>query len=297
MTELLGSIELGGTKIVCGYGNGPDNIIARHRIPTTEPVECMNEVLSFFSSCEQQYGALKSIGVATFGPVDIMPSSVSYGSILKTPKPHWSNFNILSALKEHYAVPMAVSTDVNGALLSEVRWGAGRGYDNVVYITVGTGIGAGIMVNGQLVSGFLHPEIGHMRIPAGGVEGICPFHGNCLEGLVCGPAIAARAGCSAEALPANDPLWDDIAQNLADMCINLITILATQRIILGGGVMYKEGLLEKIKHQFSVRMADYLPINERAVSLDNVLVRPEIPNDCGVLGGFILAEQASNLHS
>lgn len=297
MTDLLGSIELGGTKIVCGYGNGPDNIIARHRIPTTEPVACLNEVVRFFQSCEQQYGAMKSIGVATFGPVDITPSSASYGSILKTPKPHWSNFNILSALKAHYSLPIAISTDVNGALLSEVQWGAGRGHDNVVYITVGTGIGAGIIVNKQLVSGFLHPEIGHMRIPAGDVEGICPFHGNCLEGLVSGPAIAARAGCSAEELSEQDPLWDEIAQNLADMCLNLVTILATQKIILGGGVMYKPGLLNKVKLQFALRMADYLPINERAGGLDELLVRPEIPNDCGILGGFILADQALSMSS
>lgn len=291
MKKIYGSVELGGTKIICAYGSGPDNIIERCRIPTTKPVECMQQIIKFFSECEQKHPPMQAVGIATFGPVDIDINSASYGSILKTPKQGWSNFNVLQPLQKQFNVPGVVSTDVNGALLAEVYWGAAKGYSDAVYVTVGTGIGAGIMVNNQLVSGFLHPEIGHMRIPAGGNKGICPFHGNCLEGLVSGPAIAARAGGNAEQLPENDPLWHDVSVNLADMCINLITTLACRKIILGGGVMSKPGLLDKIKRNFNERMADYLPLDDRAQGLDNILVLPKLA-DCGILGGFILAEQA-----
>ena len=251
----------------------------------------MQQIIKFFSDCEQKYQPMQSIGIATFGPVDIDEKSDFYGSILKTPKPGWSNFNLIQPLADRFSVPVAVTTDVNGALLGEVSWGAGQGFQDIVYVTVGTGIGAGIMVNGQLVSGFLHPEVGHMRIPAHGVKGICPFHGDCLEGLISGPAIAARAGNNAEDLRDDDPLWNEVAGNLADMCINLVTILACKRIILGGGVMSKAGLLDKIKLQFGKKMADYLPLDERAGGLDSMLVLPKL-KDCGILGGFILAEQA-----
>lgn len=293
MSNKLGSIELGGTKIVCAYGSGHDDILEQCRIPTTDGESSLEQVIEFFKTCEDKHGAMSAIGVATFGPVDINPGSETYGSILKTPKPNWTNFNIKAALQAQFDVPVNVTTDVNGSLLGEMAFGAGKGFDNVVYITIGTGVGAGIIVNNELVSGFLHPEMGHMRIPTGGVKGICPFHENCLEGMVSGPAIAARAGMKTEDLPENDPLWDEVALNLADMCVNVVTMLATQRIILGGGVMAKPGLVDKIKAQFEIRMAEYLPINERAGGIDSLIVRPGMLNDCGIAGGFILADKVS----
>ena len=189
-----------------------------------------------------------------------------------------------------FSIPVTVTTDVNGALLAEVEYGAARGKSNAVYVTIGTGVGGGIISNGQLVSGFQHPEIGHMRIPTNGVDGFCPFHGNCLEGLVCGPAIAKRVGKEAHLLSKNDPIWDEIALNLADMCVNLITILSTEIIILGGGVMSVEGLIVRVRDLIKQRLADYLPIDQRVGGLEKLLVLPGLGDKSGLMGAFLLTE-------
>ncbi len=290
---MYAAIELGGTKICCGIGHGNNEFIDTQEIETREPQSTLSEVIEYLRQAESQHGALRGLGLASFGPVDLNQDSATYGSILKTPKPNWSNYPLLQAMREQFDIPMAITTDVNAALLAEHRFGAARGVNNAVYVTVGTGVGAGVMVNGQLVNGFLHPEVGHIRIPTGGVKGCCPFHGDCLEGLASGPAIHARAGRAAQDIPIEHPVWNAVASNLGDMCTNLLMILSTQRIILGGGVMSKEGLLDKIKHQLHDKLNDYLPIDECTRGLDSVVVGASLPDGAGLSGALLIAEQAT----
>jgi fructokinase len=289
---LFGAIEVGGTKIVCGVATDPTNFIATKRIPTRDPESNLLEIVEFFETCMAEYGELASIGIASFGPIDVDPQSDSYGTFLKTPKVGWSEFAFRKHLAGALSVPVAITTDVNGALLAEVAFGAAQGFSNAVYVTVGTGLGGGILVNGELVSGFMHPEIGHMRIPSNGVAGSCPFHGSCLEGLVCGPAIAQRAGRDAQLIDADDQLWDEVAVNLADMCINLLTILSTELIIIGGGVMGVDGLLGKIRSETEKRLAGYLPFDSRIGGIEKLIVRPSLGDQSGLTGALLLASDS-----
>lgn len=288
---MYGAIELGGTKVICGVSEGPRDFVETARINTRDPQTTLAEIIDFFQRVESKYSKLKSLGLASFGPVDLNTASTSYGSLLKTPKKGWSNFPLLSKLQEQFAVPMGITTDVNAALLAEHKFGAAKGVDNAIYVTIGTGVGAGVLVNGQLANGFMHPEIGHMRIPHDGVAGICPFHGNCLEGLASGPAIAARAGRAAEELAQDHPVWDSIAANLADMCNNLLMTFATERIILGGGVMARDGLLNKVKHHTNQKLNGYLPIEHCTSGLDDLIVGASVDEGPGLVGALLLAQQ------
>ena len=288
---MYGAIELGGTKVICGVSEGQPDFVETARINTRGPQSTLAEIIEFFQHAESKFGKMKGLGLASFGPVNLNAASPRYGSILKTPKQGWSNFPLLSKLQERFAVPMRITTDVNAALLAEHKLGAAKGVENAIYVTIGTGIGAGVLVNGQLANGFMHPEIGHMRIPHDGVAGICPFHGNCLEGLASGPAIAARAGCPAEELAEDHPIWESVAVNLADMCNNLIMTFATQRIILGGGVMASEGLFEKIKYHTNQKLNGYLPINDCTSGLDNLIVGASVDEGPGLVGALLLAQQ------
>lgn len=287
---LFGAIEVGGTKIVCGVASDPTNFIVTKRIPTRDPETNLLEIVEFFEACIAEHGDLASIGVASFGPIDIDPKSDSYGTFLKTPKVGWSEFALKKHLADALSVPVSITTDVNGALLAEAAFGAAQGVSNAVYVTVGTGLGGGILVNGDLVSGFMHPEIGHMRIPSNGIVGSCPFHGNCLEGLVCGPAIAKRAGRDAQLIDADDAIWGEVAVNLADMCVNLLTVLSTELIIIGGGVMGVEGLLSKIRKQTEKRLSGYLPIDSRVGSIEKLIVLPSLGDQSGLTGALLLAK-------
>ncbi len=288
--KVYGAIELGGTKIVCGIGVNPEHLLQTVRIDTTTPEENIASIIQFFQGCESQFGRMTSLGVASFGPIDINQTSHQYGTFLKTPKAGWSGFALRKKLGEAFAIPIHVTTDVNGALLAEHAFGALQGLDDAVYITIGTGVGGGVLTNGRLVNGFLHPELGHMRIPTGGVTGICPFHGNCVEGLVSGPAIAARAEAPAHTLSSDHPIWDEVSRNMADMCVNLITVLATKRIVLGGGVMHSTGLLEKIQVEVEARLAGYLPLNEKVGVLSTMLVPPALGDASGLIGAHLVAQ-------
>ena len=221
MSAVYGAIEAGGTKFICLVGSGPDDIRARARIPTTTPDETLSAVLEFF----QENGAgMQALGVAAFGPLDLNKDSSTYGYITTTPKPDWSNTDLLGPLQAALDIPIAFDTDVNGAALGEGRWGAAQGLDDFVYLTVGTGIGGGAMVNGKLLHGAQHPEMGHMLLPhdrqQDPFDGICPFHGDCLEGLANGPAIQVRWGQPANDLPADHPAWELEAHYLAMACTN-----------------------------------------------------------------------------
>ena len=289
---MYGAIELGGTKILCAVSNEQNEWLARTRIETKFPRENLVEVIEFFRDAENRLDSLRSLGIACFGPLILDSSSADFGQIQQTAKPGWSGFQLHKEISRSLQKPVNITTDVNGALLAEQALGAARGATNCIYITIGTGVGAGIMVNGQLVTGFLHPEVGHMRVPTAIDNGSCPFHGNCVEGLVSGPAIARRAGCPAEELSPDSPIWDEVAVNIADMCINLVMTLAPEKIVLGGGVMKHSSLLGKVQHHFRERIGGYLDIQNLAGGTEQLIMPPQCGHDSGLVGALLLAQRA-----
>jgi fructokinase len=210
MTSLWGGIEAGGTKFVCAVGTGPDDLWAEERFPTTTPAESIGRAVEFFRRW-QENESLAAVGIASFGPVDPDPGSPTFGYITTTPKQGWAHTDFAGAVQRALHVPVGFDTDVNVAALGEHRWGAAQGLDTFVYLTIGTGIGGGGMVNGKLIHGLVHPEMGHVRIPhdreLDPFPGACPYHGDCLEGLAAGPALEARWGQRGETLPADHPAW------------------------------------------------------------------------------------------
>lgn len=289
-----GGIEAGGTKFVCAVGSGPQDIREIIRIPTTSPSETISHAIDFFLA-HHQHEPLSGLGVASFGPVELNPTSATFGYITSTPKPGWANTDLLGPLRQALGVNIAFDTDVNGAALGEHRWGAAKGLENFLYITVGTGIGGGGMINGKLLHGLLHPEIGHMRIPHDLVRdpfgGHCAYHQDCLEGLASGPAMAARWGQPAEDLPPEHEAWELEAQYLGHMVTNLILTLSPQRIVIGGGLMAHPGLLEKVQVETQYLLNGYLQVGEILNEIDKYLVPPKLGDQAGVLGALALAQQ------
>lgn len=291
--RILGGIEAGGTKFVCATGTGPDDIHSETRFSTTTPDETIGKAVAFF---EQQSvrGPLAAIGIASFGPVDPNPASPTYGYITTTPKPHWANTDLADQIARSLGVPVGFDTDVNGAALGEQRWGAAQGLDSFLYLTIGTGIGGGGLVGGRLMHGLLHPEMGHMRVPhdwqADPFKGTCPFHGDCLEGMAAGPAIAARWGQRAETLPPDHPAWQLEAHYLALALSNLILTISPQRIILGGGVMSEPHVFAAVRAQVLQLLNGYVQAPEITQRIDQYIVPPGLGNRAGVLGAIALAE-------
>lgn len=285
---LVGGIEAGGTKFVCAIGHPPDEIHAIARFPTTTPGETLDRVTDFFRS---QPTLPQSIGIATFGPADVRPNSKTYGFITRTPKPGWSNTDVAGHFKRKLQVPVAFDTDVNGAALAEYLWGAGQKMDNLLYLTVGTGIGGGALIHGRPIHGLLHPEMGHLLLPrAMGDEfpGNCPFHGSCLEGMATGPAIKERWGIPAEALPEDHIGWSFEAHYLSVALTNLILVLSPQRIILGGGVMQQEHLFPAVRSGVQSLLNGYINAKEILHEIDRYIVPPSLGNHAGVLGAMAL---------
>ncbi len=291
--SLFGGLEAGGTKFVCVVGRGPARIIARERFPTTTPEETLARAVAFFRPFAPD---LQALGVGSFGPVDLHPDSPTHGYITTTPKPGWQHTNIKGYLEEALRIPVVFETDVNAAAWGEFRWGAAQDVDTFVYITVGTGIGGGAVVNGRLVHGLVHPEMGHMRIPhdreADPFEGTCPFHGDCLEGLAAGPAIAARWGQRGENLPSDHPAWDLEARYLGLAVANLVCVLSPQRVILGGGVMHQVSLFPRIRRVVQDVLGDYLHDPALHDRIDAYIVPPALGDEAGVLGALALAMEA-----
>ena len=252
MASIYGGIEAGGTKIVCAVGTGPDDIRAETRFSTTTPAETLARAVTFFEEYRKKQ-PLASIGIASFGPVDLNQDSPTYGYITATPKKGWSNVEFAGVIRRELGLPVGFDTDVNGALLGEHRWGAAQGVRNAIYLTVGTGIGGGALVNGNLLHGLVHPEMGHILITPGEDDpmpkGYCPFHGNCLEGMASGPAIEARWGVKADKLNSDHPAWELEAHYLSLALHALICVLSPQRIILGGGVMDQEILFPMVREK------------------------------------------------
>jgi fructokinase len=295
MSDLVGGIEAGGTKFVCALGSGPHDLRAQVRIATTTPEETIGRVLEFFRSQRASVGAPAAVGIASFGPIDPNPRSPTFGHITATPKPGWSNTDLAGAVRRALGVPVGFDTDVNLAALGESRWGAGRGISDLVYITVGTGIGGGGLVGGALMHGLVHPEMGHMRIPhdlaADPYPGRCPFHGDCLEGLASGPAISDRWKQPADALPADHPAWQLEANYLALALVNIICTLSPQRIVLGGGVMSHAQLFPLIRGNVQTLLNHYVQSPAITAQIDHYIVPPGLGDRSGVLGAIALAHE------
>lgn len=285
-----GGVELGGTWLVCAVGRGPGDIKARVELPTTTPEETLAAAADFFLA----HGPLRALGVASFGPLDLNRGSGTWGHITDTPKPGWSHVDVAGTLGRALKLPVSMDTDVNGAALAEWLWGAGRGVSQLLYLTVGTGVGGGVLVRGKPMHGLVHPEVGHMLLPRvqgdEGFTGACPYHGAaCLEGLASGPALEARWGKPAPELPAEHPAWNLEASYLAMGLVNLIYSLSPQRIILGGGVMQRTQLYPAIRRLIPRLLGRYLPVPDLRDEIDTYLVPPALGDDAGVLGALALA--------
>ena len=295
--SVYGGIEAGGTKFVCAVGTGPDDLREELRFPTTAPEECIGKSVAFFREAAAKHGGLAAVGIASFGPLDPAPASPTFGHITTTPKPGWAHTDLAGPIARALGVPVGFDTDVNGAALGEFRWGAAQGMDTFVYITVGTGIGGGAMVNGGLVHGLMHPEMGHVFPPQDRTEdpfeGLCPYHRDCLEGLASGPAIERRWGARAETLSPEHPAWDLEAKYLAHGIVPQIYILSPQRVILGGGVMDQAHLFPKVRRHVGEILNGYIQARVLLEDLDSYIVPPGLGNRAGVLGAVALAQRAA----
>jgi fructokinase len=293
---LYAGVETGGTKVVCIIGSRPDDIRAEARIPTTTPQATLAQCVEFFREQRARHGELAGLGIACFGPVDLNRESSTYGYITSTPKPGWANTDIVGSFRRALNVPVGFDTDVNAAALGEWRWGAAQGLDNFIYLTVGTGIGGGGLMNGKPMHGLVHPEMGHIRIPhdrqADPFAGICPFHGDCFEGLASGPAITARWGQPADTLPDDHPAWRLEANYLALALVNFICTLSPQRIILGGGVMERQ-VLPMIYADVKRLLNRYIQAPQILQEIESYVVPPMLGERAGALGALALAQTAT----
>jgi fructokinase len=275
-------VELGGTKCVAILAQGPEAILSREAVPTTTPEETLGRLVKILSGWGAEH-RLAALGIGSFGPLDL-----AEGRMAATPKPGWAGADILGPLRDAASVRTAIDTDVNGAALAEMRWGSGQGMDDFAYITVGTGVGVGLVANGQPTRGFGHSELGHIRVPrlAGdSFAGSCPFHGDCVEGLAAGPSLKARVGEAIGAIVADDPLWDSVGWALAQMCHVIVCAAAPRAIAIGGGVIGNQPhLIERVEGMLVESLAGYVSLPSTPY-----LRRPALGDDAGPLGAIALA--------
>jgi fructokinase len=287
---LVAGIELGGTKCVCILARGPDDIQEEVRIPTTSAAETLTAIEATLAS----WSGFSAIGIASFGPLSIDRAAGDYGSVTVTTKPGWSHTDVVGRIERRFGVPVGFHTDVVGAALAEARWGAAAGLDDIAYVTVGTGVGVGMIAGGRPVDGLTHGELGHVRpVRYSGDDwiGNCPFHGACVEGLCAGPAIAARTGIRSEDLAADDPAWDVVAHALGQLLHTLALTGIPRRIVMGGGVMVGTShLLPKVRAAMVESLAGYVALPE--VGLTTYVARAALGNSAGPLGAIILGAQA-----
>jgi fructokinase len=288
---MIAGIELGGTKTVVAIGSSSGRVIEEFRFPTTLPGDTLGIAIAWL----RERGRPDAIGVAAFGPLGIVATRKNYGCILETTKAGWSGHHLVGCLSTAFpGTRIAIETDVNAAALAEAKIGAGTGLNDVAYITIGTGIGGGILSGGSLIHGALHPEFGHLkvpRMPGDEFAGVCPFHGDCLEGLASGPSIAARWGSPGHELPADHPAWDTQAWYLAHGILSLVAIVSPARVIVGGGVCQAEGLHAKINAKLIEIAAAYFP----PVLIDDYVVPPALDQQAGICGAFFLALESCPL--
>lgn len=287
---LIAGVELGGTKCVCILARGPGAVEDEVRLPTTKP----DETLAAIEAVLDGWSGFQAVGIASFGPVSIDQRAPDWGHVTVTTKPGWSGTDIAGRLGKRYGKPVGFHTDVVGAALAEARWGAARGLADMAYVTVGTGVGAGLVAGGRPVDGLTHGEYGHLRpvrLPGDDWVGTCPFHGACVEGLAAGPAIAARAGRPGDEVPHDDPLWEGVAHALAQLAHALVLTGVPRRIIWGGGVMTDGRLLPRMRTLLKASLGGYLPYPE-VVDGETFLVSAALGSGAGPLGAVILGGQA-----
>jgi fructokinase len=285
------AIEAGGTKFRVAIARGRE-LVADTTIPTTTPDTTLGATIDFI----RRWGEVSAAGIACFGPLDLDSSSVTYGSISATPKPGWGNTPVLATIQDALGVPAAIDVDVGGAALGEWRWGAAQGLDHFIYITVGTGCGAGVFINGHAHHGMGHPEMGHIpleRVSGDDYPGHCPFHGACLEGMAAGPAIAGRWNAPGPDLADRAEVWDLEATYLAQALRTFTYVVAPQRILLGGGVMQQHGLIEMVRKKLVEQLNGYATTETLRGSLDEYVIAPAFGQDAGLFGAIALAMQAA----
>jgi fructokinase len=286
--SVYGGIEAGGTTWECAVGTGPEDVRATETVPTTTPAETIDRVVAFF----RREGTVDAIGIGSFGPLDPKPASPTWGQITTTPKPGWAHTDVGQEIRRRLSVPVVFDTDVNAAALGEHAWGAAQGLDTFCYVTVGTGIGGGGMAGGKLLHGLVHPEFGHLRIPhdleADPFPGACPYHGDCWEGLASGRAIEARWRRPPDELD-DAAVWELEARYLALGLVCVICVLSPERIVIGGGVMRRTGLLELVHHEVSGLMNGYLETSSLEEGIADYITLPHLARS-GVLGAIALAQ-------
>lgn len=287
---MLGGIEAGGTKFVCAVGKEDGTIVERIQFDTLSPEETIPQIIEFFNKHE-----IKSLGIGSFGPVDIDPNSPTFGNVTSTPKPGWKDYPFLKTLQAAIDVPMEFNTDVNAAALGEVMHGAAQDVDSCLYITVGTGVGAGAVFNGQLLQGLSHPEMGHTivrRHETDNYEGFCPYHSDCLEGLAAGPAIERRWGKKGFELQDQTEVWELESYYLAQALVQFILILSPKRIVMGGGVMKQKQMFPFIQKKVQELLNGYVAVPEILDHIDEYIVPPALGDNAGITGALMLAKRA-----
>ena len=295
MSALLGAMEAGGTKFVCAASKR-DEILAQTRISTREPNATLAAARQFFEAVMAEHGELSALGIAAFGPLDLRNTSPTFGRLLGTPKHGWAGTDLVAPFARRFGCPVAIDTDVNAAALAETLHGAARGCRTAVYVTVGTGIGGGAVVDGRTLRGSPHPEMGHIRIARHERDttfaGVCPFHGDCLEGVASGPAIVARYGAPLDALPSDHEAITIVGHYLGQLTANVLLMISPERVILGGGVMSSEPLLRETRAATARLLNGYGGYGASAASLEQTIVAPGLGERSGIVGALVLAERA-----
>ncbi|MBO0994677.1 ROK family protein [Bacillus sp. SD088] len=287
---MLGAIEAGGTKFVCAVGKEDGTLIERIQLDTLTPENTIPHVIEFFKKHE-----IDALGIGSFGPIDIDKKSKTYGNITSTPKLKWRNYPFLQELKNALQVPMEFNTDVNAAALGEVMLGAAQDVDSCMYITVGTGVGVGAVIQGELLQGLSHPEMGHIlvrRHPDDTYEGFCPYHGDCLEGMAAGPAIEQRWGKKGVELQDQQEVWELEAYYLAQALMQFILIVSPKKIIMGGGVMKQKQLFPLIQKKVQELLNGYVAVPQILEHIDEYIVPPALGDNAGITGALMLAKRA-----
>ena len=287
----IGALEAGGTKMVLAVYDETGTELERITLPTETPEETMPAMIDFFRRHE-----VDALGVGSFGPLDLNPESPTYGNITSTPKLAWAQYPLLKNLLDGRDIPAGIDTDVNAAVIAEAELGAARGCKSAVYVTVGTGIGGGVYINGETVHGLLHPEVGHMLLRPHpddpNPRGVCPYHDGCLEGLAAGPGLGARVGGDAKDLPDDHPTFAIEAYYLAQMCVNLIVTVSPERIILGGGVMQRQNLLPMVRAETVRLLNGYVQASAITEKIDEYIVAPELFPVSGLVGSYLIGKRA-----
>lgn len=291
MGGLLAAVELGGTKALAAVAREPLEPLRQARIPTTDPAPTIEAIGAFFDEARAEFGAPAALGIASFGPIGIRRGAPDWGRMGRTPKPGWELVDLAGPIGARLGCPVNLDTDVNGAALAEYRWGAGRSLASLAYLTVGTGIGGGLVLDGQLIHGAMHPEIGHIRLkrhPTDSYGGRCRYHDDCAEGLASGPAIMDRFGMSLDLMGHEHPFREILADYLGQLCATLVLVCSPERIVIGGGVMASAGLHGQVEAAMTKWLAGY--VEPGVPGGGAFIVPPGLGEDVGLIGGFALAQ-------